>query len=36
MIKTPEVFPVLDSKGASEGGIPKSGDIVEGRRVVGI
>ena len=36
MIKTPEVLPLLDSRGASEGGIPNSGDIVEGRRVVGM
>ena len=36
IIKTPEVLPVLDSRGASEGDIPNSGDIVEGRRVVGI
>ena len=36
MIKTPEVLPLFDSRGASEGDIPNSGDIVEGRRVVGI
>jgi len=36
MIKTPEDLPLLDSRGAREGDIPNSGDIVEGRRVIGI
>jgi hypothetical protein len=36
MIRTPEVLPLVDPRGASEGDIPNSGDIVEGRRVVGI
>lgn len=36
IIRTPKVFPVPDSRGVSEGGIPNSGDIVEGRSVVGM
>jgi len=36
MTKTPEVLPLFDSSEASEGDIPNSGDIVEGRRVVGM